>query len=83
VIEEVKHSYSLIGHSPMKEITARQRELLARELDLPVYVGMGTAESLSCPWACYAITSKCFTILISPSRTLPGSTTCVFGAPNL
>ena len=40
VIEEVKHRYSLIGHSPMNEITARQGELLARELQLRVYVGM-------------------------------------------
>jgi protoporphyrin/coproporphyrin ferrochelatase len=40
VVEEVKHRYALIGHSPMNEITARQGELLARELRLPVYVGM-------------------------------------------
>jgi len=40
VVEEVRHRYSLIGHSPMNEITARQGELLARELCLPVYVGM-------------------------------------------
>jgi ferrochelatase len=40
VIDEVRHRYSLIGHSPMNEITARQGELLARELNLPVYVGM-------------------------------------------
>jgi protoporphyrin/coproporphyrin ferrochelatase len=40
VIEEVQHRYSLIGHSPMNEITDRQGELLARELNLPVYVGM-------------------------------------------
>ncbi len=40
VIEEVQHRYALIGHSPMNEITARQGELLARELQLPVYVGM-------------------------------------------
>jgi protoporphyrin/coproporphyrin ferrochelatase len=40
VIEEVQHRYSLIGHSPMNEITARQGELLSRELNLPVYVGM-------------------------------------------
>lgn len=40
VIEEVKHRYSLIGHSPMNEITAGQGELLAQELGLPVYVGM-------------------------------------------
>ena len=40
VIAEVKHRYLLIGHSPMNEITARQGELLAQKLDLPVYVGM-------------------------------------------
>ena len=40
VVEEVRHRYFLIGHSPMNEITARQGELLARELGLPVYVGM-------------------------------------------
>jgi protoporphyrin/coproporphyrin ferrochelatase len=40
VIEEVQHRYSLIGHSPMNEITTRQGELLARELGLLVYVGM-------------------------------------------
>ena len=40
VVAEVKHRYSLIGHSPMNEITARQGELLANALALPVYVGM-------------------------------------------
>ena len=40
VIEEVRHRYSLIGHSPMNEITARQGELLAQKLDIPVYIGM-------------------------------------------
>jgi ferrochelatase len=40
VVEEVRHRYSLIGHSPMNEITARQGELLARELGVPVFVGM-------------------------------------------
>jgi protoporphyrin/coproporphyrin ferrochelatase len=40
VLEEVKHRYALIGHSPLNEITARQGELLARELALPVYVAM-------------------------------------------
>jgi ferrochelatase len=40
VIEEVQHRYSLIGHSPMNEITARQGKLLARALDMPVYIGM-------------------------------------------
>lgn len=40
VIDEVRHRYSLIGHSPMNEITTRQGKLLAHELGLPVYVGM-------------------------------------------
>jgi protoporphyrin/coproporphyrin ferrochelatase len=40
VIEEVKHRYSLIGKSPLTEITLAQGEALARELDIPVYVGM-------------------------------------------
>jgi ferrochelatase len=40
VIEEVQHRYALIGHSPMNEITDRQGELLASELNMPVYVGM-------------------------------------------
>jgi len=40
VIDEVRHRYSLIGHSPMNEITAHQGKLLARELGTPVYVGM-------------------------------------------
>jgi protoporphyrin/coproporphyrin ferrochelatase len=40
VLEEVRHRYALIGHSPLNEITARQGELLARQLNLPVYVGM-------------------------------------------
>ena len=40
VIEEVKHRYNLIGHSPLTERTMQQRDLLARKLGLPVYVGM-------------------------------------------
>ena len=40
VIEEVKHRYALIGHSPLTERTLQQRDLLARNLGLPVYVGM-------------------------------------------
>jgi protoporphyrin/coproporphyrin ferrochelatase len=40
VIEEVKHRYGLIRRSPLTELTNRQAELLARELGLPVYVGM-------------------------------------------
>lgn len=40
VIEEVRHRHSLIGKSPLTEITLAQGEALERELGLPVYVGM-------------------------------------------
>jgi ferrochelatase len=40
VIEEVRHRYSLIGKSPLTEITLAQGEAVARELDMQVYVGM-------------------------------------------
>src|SRR6476659_9571419 len=45
VIEEIKHRYSLIGRSPLTEITMEQGRLLEAELamegiDAPVYVGM-------------------------------------------
>jgi protoporphyrin/coproporphyrin ferrochelatase len=40
VVDEVKHRYGLVGRSPLTELTLKQGELLARELDLPVYVGM-------------------------------------------
>jgi ferrochelatase len=40
VVEEVKHRYALIGRSPLTELTLKQAELLARELGMPVYVGM-------------------------------------------
>jgi protoporphyrin/coproporphyrin ferrochelatase len=40
VVDEVKHRYGLIGRSPLTELTLKQAELLARELGLPVYVGM-------------------------------------------
>ena len=40
VVEEVKHRYGLIGRSPLTDLTLRQGDLLARELGLPVYVGM-------------------------------------------
>lgn len=40
VVEEVKHRYDLIGRSPLTELTLKQGDLLARELRLPVYVGM-------------------------------------------
>jgi len=40
VVDEVKHRYGLIGRSPLTELTLKQGELLARELGMPVYVGM-------------------------------------------
>jgi ferrochelatase len=40
VIEEVKHRYSLIGKSPLTEITMAQAAAMQGELGLPVYVGM-------------------------------------------
>jgi ferrochelatase len=39
-IEEIRHRYSLIGRSPLTEITLGQGEAMQRELGLPVYVGM-------------------------------------------
>lgn len=45
VIEEIKHRYSLIGHSPLTEITLEQGKMVEAELtrdglDVQVYVGM-------------------------------------------
>lgn len=40
VVDEITHRYALIGRSPLTEITLRQGEALARELQMPVYVGM-------------------------------------------
>lgn len=40
VIQEVAHRYSLIGKSPLTEITLAQAAALERELGLRVYVGM-------------------------------------------
>lgn len=40
VIAEVEHRYQLIGSSPLTRWTFSQRDLLARELRLPVHVGM-------------------------------------------
>jgi len=40
VVREVQHRYSLIGSSPLTKITRRQAEAVARELGIPVYVGM-------------------------------------------
>jgi protoporphyrin/coproporphyrin ferrochelatase len=40
VVEEIRHRYSLIGSSPLTELTLQQGQLLSGALDLPVYVGM-------------------------------------------
>ena len=40
VVREVQHRYSLIGSSPLTRITRVQAENVARELGMPVYVGM-------------------------------------------
>ncbi len=40
VVAEIQHRYSLIGHSPLTEITFRQAALVNQELGLPTYVGM-------------------------------------------
>jgi protoporphyrin/coproporphyrin ferrochelatase len=40
VVEEVKRRYELIGVSPLTRRTLEQGDLLARELGMPVYVGM-------------------------------------------
>jgi ferrochelatase len=40
IVAEIQHRYSLIGRSPLTEITMRQSALIAQELGLPTYVGM-------------------------------------------
>ena len=40
VVREVTHRYSVIGKSPLTEITMRQAEELRNKLGVPVYVGM-------------------------------------------
>src|SRR5271154_2448600 len=40
VVEEIRHRYSLIGSSPLTELTMEQGHLLSQALGLPVYVGM-------------------------------------------
>lgn len=40
LISEIQHRYSLIGRSPLTEITMRQSALISQELGLPTYVGM-------------------------------------------
>ncbi len=40
VIDEIRHRYSLIGHSPLTDITLAQAAALQQSIGLPVYVGM-------------------------------------------
>jgi ferrochelatase len=40
VVQEVQHRYSLIGHSPLTEITLKQAAAVERELGVRTYVGM-------------------------------------------
>jgi len=40
VVAEIQHRYSLIGHSPLTEITMQQAGRISEELSLPTYVGM-------------------------------------------
>jgi ferrochelatase len=40
MLEEVRYRYSLIGKSPLTEITMAQAQRVQQELGLPVYVGM-------------------------------------------
>jgi protoporphyrin/coproporphyrin ferrochelatase len=40
VVDEIQHRYALVGRSPLTEITLAQAKALAREIALPVYVGM-------------------------------------------
>jgi ferrochelatase len=40
VVEEIRHRYSLIGSSPLTELTQEQGRLLSQALGLSVYVGM-------------------------------------------
>ena len=39
-IDEITHRYSLIGKSPLTDITMAQARLLEQHIDMPVYVGM-------------------------------------------
>jgi ferrochelatase len=40
VVTEIQHRYSLIGRSPLTEITMQQARRISEELGLPAYVGM-------------------------------------------
>lgn len=51
-IEEIRCRYSLIGKSPLTEITLAQAEAMQRELGLPVYVGMRNWKPFIADTAC-------------------------------
>lgn len=77
VVEEVKHRYGLIGHSPLTELTLKQGQLLEHELGVPVYVGMRNWK----PFIADAVSSmssdgvrRCVAICLAPqnSRTSVG-----------
>jgi protoporphyrin/coproporphyrin ferrochelatase len=77
VVEEVKHRYGLIGHSPLTELTLKQGQLLECELAAPVYVGMRNWK----PFIADAVRSmisdgvqRCVAICLAPqnSRTSVG-----------
>jgi ferrochelatase len=40
VVREIQHRYSLIGRSPLTDISRKQAELVAAELQMRVYLGM-------------------------------------------
>jgi ferrochelatase len=40
LVDELSERYRRIGGSPLTEISERQRDALARELDMPIYLGM-------------------------------------------
>jgi ferrochelatase len=40
VVAEIRHRYSLIGSSPLTELTLEQAHLLSQALGMPVYAGM-------------------------------------------
>jgi ferrochelatase len=40
VVKEIQHRYSLIGRSPLRDLTIKQAELTESEIGVPVYIGM-------------------------------------------
>ena len=77
VVEEVKHRYGLIGHSPLTALTLKQGQLLERELGVPVYVGMRNWKPLIADAVRSMISDgiqRCVVICLAPqnSRTSVG-----------